>query len=175
MDYKINQILNPELEVNYYVGLLPDFENVNEQYVSLDNLQRKFNAYGIALCPKIAFNLSDDSKATAFQMLPRYSFTKITANGTFTTFPNNTNQNKGTAEQFSFSEIRHSFGIGVGIICYVSEKTNDRLAINLYYDGIDFGNSLSNLKFTNNRYFIKDSFGLGINYYFSFSNTQSNP
>ena len=73
------------------------------------------------------------------------------------------------SETERYSEIRHSLGIGIGIYVNLSEKTSDAIALNLYYMGIDFGNSLSNLNFSQgSRYRTKDVLGLGINYYFGF-------
>ena len=169
LDYKLNHFINPEIEINYYVGLLNDKENINSQNIQTDILQRKFNAYGISFNPKILISFTDDNHSSAVIIIPRYSFTKINANGTYTQF-NNIEPTKCTNEDISSNEIRHSIGIGIGIINYVSERNDDRLSINLYYDGIDFGNSLSNLKYSSQKYFVKNSFGLGLNYYFSFSN-----
>ena len=73
------------------------------------------------------------------------------------------------SETERYSEIRHSLGIGIGIYVNLSEKTSDALALNLYYMGIDFGNSLSNLNFSQgSSYRTKDVLVLGINYYFGF-------
>ena len=165
--YKINKILNPEVEINYYLGILDEFEKRNEQNIISSTLLRKYTGHGLAFIPKICFDLSDEAHDGSFQILPRYSITKITATGTLLTI-NEVDQKRNTLENFSFTEIRHSLGIGIGFICYLSDKKNDQMAINIYYDGIDFANSISNLKYAINKYSSGDRLGFGINFYFSF-------
>ena len=165
-DYQVHKNVSPEVEVNYYFGFLRDKENLNSNNIPVDNLSRSFNAYGIAFVPKITFDDDDKVGSGVFQILPRHSIAKIVANGNLFTL-NEPDPKNSTTEDFSFSEIRHSVGIGIGFICNLSDKSNDRLATNLYYDGINFGNSISNLKYATNKFSTRDAFGLGVNYYFA--------
>jgi hypothetical protein len=167
-EYKINQIIRPEIETSFYFGALNDFENSNSQNQLVDNLKRYFTSFTVSLCPKICIgDKENETNVGFFQILPRYSISKITSKGSLLTV-NQTDFTKSTKETDIFSEIRHSLGIGIGVYVNLSEKTNDALALNLYYDGIDFGNSLTNLKFTQGKYTTKNVLGLGINYYFGF-------
>ena len=165
-DYQVHKNVSPEVEVNYYFGFLEDRENLNSNTILVDNLSRYFNAYGIAFVPKITFDDDDKVGSGVFQILPRYSITKIVAAGKLITL-NELDPKKSTTETFSFTEIRHSLGIGIGFICYLSGKSNDRLAINLNFDGINFGNSISSLRYATNKFSTRDTFGLGVNYYFA--------
>lgn len=167
-EYKINQTLRPEIETSFYFGALNDFENSNSQNQLVDNLKRYFTSFTVSLCPKICIgDKENETNVGFFQIVPRYSISKITARGSLLTI-NQSDSSKSTKEIDTFSEIRHSLGIGIGVYVNLSEKTSDGLALNLYYDGIDFGNSLTNLKFTQGKYTTKNVLGLGINYYFGF-------
>ena len=142
-EYKINQILRPEIETSFYFGALNDFENSNSQNQLVDNLKRYFTSFNVSFCPKIGLGGDDENEPYKgfFQIIPRYNISKITSKGSLLTI-NQTDFTKSTKETNTFSEIRHSLGIGIGVYVNLSEKTNDALALNLYYDGIDFGNSL---------------------------------
>ena len=99
-DYQVHKNVSPEVEVNYYFGFLGDRENLNSNNIPIDNLSRYFNAYGIAFVPKITFDDDDKVGSGVFQILPRYSITKIVANGKLITL-NELDSKKSTTDRKS--------------------------------------------------------------------------
>ncbi|CAM3944376.1 hypothetical protein FLBR109950_09965 [Flavobacterium branchiophilum] len=170
-DYRINHWLVPELEANVYFGSLQTQEKTNAQDLLLQSLDRDFRAFGLAFVPKVCFGGSELKTLNKgyFQILPRYSLTKIVAKGNLFS-QNPSNPAAGTTnETFSYQEVRHSIGLGVGYYTQLSSRNSDGLAFNLYYDNINFGNAVSRLKYSNTPVTIKNAFGIGIQYYIGFS------
>jgi hypothetical protein len=170
IEYKINKKFRPEIELSGFLGSLPIIENTNTNGLTTDILKRSFTAINVSFCPKIGFGNDEDNAANNgfFQIIPIYSITKIESIGTLTIY-DTSNKAKPTEETRRYIEIKHNFGLGIGYYINLSEKTSDAIAINLYYLGINFGNSLTNLKFSQGSFSTKDAVGLGINYYFGFS------
>jgi len=69
-------------------------------------------------------------------------------------------------------EWRHSLGIGLGLDIYVSDNNSSSVELILYYQGIELGNTLSELKFSTTNYSTKDVLGLGITYYIGTKNKE---
>jgi hypothetical protein len=169
VEYKINQTIRPEIEASVFFGSLQDRTHTNEQDALTDKLYRSFIATNITVCAKICIGDHADEIGTPFfQILPMYSLTKVMAKESLLTI-NPNDASKSTTDIDRYSEIRHSLGIGVGVYINGSKKYNNSLALNLYYTGINFGNSFSNLKLSNGTSYKTDVLGLGIKFYFSFT------
>jgi opacity protein-like surface antigen len=167
-EFKLTSFLKPELEINYQVGALKDVE-IRDSQGNLSNFfVKKVSAINYGFCPKIAIGDSDNEKGTGhFVILPRYSISKIEATGNYTII-NQSNLSKSIEEKEIITTWQHSLGIGIGIDVGVSNNY-DTIALNLYYNGIDMGNALNNLKYNGTAKFsTKNVIGFGINYYFSF-------
>lgn len=167
-EYKINQIVRPEVEASVFYGSLEERTNTNSEGILTSYLDRSFTATNISICAKIC--IGDKANETGqgfFQILPLYSITKVMAKGRLVTV-NQKDVSKSTTETENYTDIRHSLGIGIGLYAYTSKKYNNSLALNLYYNGINFGNSISNLKFSSGASYQTDVFGLGLKYYFAF-------
>jgi hypothetical protein len=167
---KLNQTIRPEIEMSVFLGLLQTRENSNDEGILTDELELSFIATNISFCPKICLaDGNDETNIFYFQILPIYSITKVMAKGSLLRI-NPNDVSKYIVEVDRYSEIRHSLGIGIGVYFNFSEKYNNSLALNLYFNGIDFGNSFSNLKFGKsseiNTYSV---LGLGLKCYFSFT------
>jgi hypothetical protein len=169
-EYKLNQTIRPEIELSVFLGALENQEYTNDAGILVANIERLFIATNISFCPKICLADSEDETNIFYlQILPIYSITKVMAKGGLFTVNQNDNS-KSTLEVDRYSEIRHSLGIGIGVYFNFSEKYNNSLALNLYFNGIDFGNSFSNLQLRKsseiNTYSV---LGLGLKCYFSFT------
>ncbi len=168
VDYKVTKFLKPEIEGNFYLGNLNEHEETNAQFQKISILQRNFRGYGLAFIPKICFGNGEDEIREGFlQILPRYSITKIEGKEVFN-YLDNASELKTETE--IVKEFRHSIGIGIGFYFDFSDRDSNALALNLYYDNIDFGNTLSNLKHSYRNYSTNQTIGAGVVYYFGFTN-----
>ena len=173
-EYKINQVIRPEIESSFFLGSLKTQLNYTDNGILKDEFERTFTAYSISICPKICLADEVDETGTAFiQILPIYSLTKVMAIGSQYTI-NQNDISKSTVIRDKYSEIKHSLGIGIGMYINGSKKRYSSLALNIYYHGIDFGNSISKLKYNNTNLSTENVLGMGIKYYFSFSKLKEN-
>jgi hypothetical protein len=168
IEFKLATKLKPEVEISYYFGGLNyrTEENLTGQVISI--LERSVIAQNISFSPKITFEDSDSELNEGFfQIIPIYNITRVEAKGLFY------EENKGFSafkltDSDKVIEIRHSFGIAIGLYFNFSEKNSQSLALNLVYQNIDIGNAITNLKFGKGIYHTQQSFGFELKYYFSF-------
>ena len=166
--------LRPEIEATYYLGFLEDIENINSNNVTTDLLSKYVSAINYSLTPKFLIDISenDDKGRVYFQIMPKYNLTNITAKATFFTLKKeNTNLIETDSDQYK--EKRQSFGIGLGVIFNLYDKRNDALAFNLYYNNINIGNAINNLKLGKSSINTSTAFGVGVNYYFGIINKKN--
>lgn len=167
-ELKINRIIKPEIELSGFLGGIEDDISRNDQGVATEIFTRAVSALNFSFCPKIYFGSTNNSVGSGhFQILPRYSISKIEARGNLFTI-NQSNPSSSTSEKEILTEWQHSLGIGLGIDFGISHKNYDSLSLNLYYNGVDMGNALSNLKHSGGKFATNNVLGFGINYYFSF-------
>lgn len=168
LDYKFTQVFRGEIEASLYLGSLVDVENKDENGNFTSLLKRNFTALNFSFCPKIVIgDKKDEPNEAYFQILPSYNITKIEATGSYAT-PNKLDATKIIVDNDSFKEVRHTLGIGIGVYTNLSDKSSEAIALNLYCNFINFGNSLTNLRFTEAKYSTVATLGLGFNYYFGF-------
>ena len=135
-------------------------------------LSQNFVAIGLTIRPKFCLAGSETDGDVLFQMFPIYSITNVRAKGNFYTY-DLSNNNKTINEQDTFSETRQSIGVGFGVFIDFVNK-NDSMALNLIFNNINFGKSLSKLKFANNPIATNNVIGLELKYYFCFSGNKKN-
>jgi len=165
LEFKINKLIKPEIQFECFFGTLPDRTSEDSNGIVTELLVRSVTATNLSICSKI--NFGDNEDLVFFQILPIFNITNIRAKGA--EFILNTSQtNLIKTDSDSFSEKRFSFGIGAGILFNLSDESFQAIALNLYYNNIDIGNALTNLKFYNGIYHTQQSFGIGVKYYFGF-------
>lgn len=166
LELKINNVIKPEIEIDYFFGALQDKTKEDINGFETERLTRTISASTISVCSKILLGNEEDN--VRFQILPKYSISKVFGNGSLFTF-DTTKQTYRKTDSDKYSEISHALGIGIGILFDLSDDTFQSIAANLYYNNIDLGNVLTNLKFNTTNFHTQQSLGIGINYYFSFS------
>jgi hypothetical protein len=165
LEFKLNRIIKPEIQFEYFFGSLTDRTTEDSNGIKTELLVRSVSATNLSICSKI--NIGDIETPVLFQILPIFNITNSTAKGSKFN-QNNTNTNLIKTDTDSFSEKRYSFGLGVGIVFNLSEERSQAIALNLYYNNIDIGNALNNLKFNQGIYQTQQSLGIGMKYYFGF-------
>lgn len=167
-EFRISHLFKPEIGVSFLAGALEDAITRNDQGIITNTYRRTVSAFDYSFCPKIVLGSADNEVGVGhFQIAPKYFISKIEARGNFSTI-NQSNPSKSISEKEKVVEWQHSLGIGIGIDFAVSHKNYDSLSLNLYYQGIDLGNTLTSLKHSESKFSTKDVLGFGINYYFSF-------
>lgn len=164
-EFKIKNFIKPEIEFNVLLVPIDDVELRSEQGNSKSIFSRSANALNFNFCPKICIN-NNGQNDTYLVILPKYSFSKVTAVGKYTSL--NTKDVKTTTKE-TITDWQHSLGIGVGLDISVSNDNTDSLCLNIYYQNVDMGKPLNELNHSgSSSFFIKNSLGAGCNYYFSF-------
>ena len=166
LEFKVNKILKPEIEFEYFIGALPDRTTEDLDGVTTELLVRTVYATNMSITSKISFGNEDDD--VHFQILPIYNITNVVAKGSLFTL-NNTKTDLIKTDSDKFSETKHSLGIGIGVLFDLSDESFQSIAINLYYNNIDIGSALTKLKFNKGTYQTQQSLGFGVQYYFGFS------
>ncbi len=169
-EFKINKYIRPEIETSFIFGNLENSSKLDDIVNVTDLFERKVYAINFSFSPKIS--LGDNDEGDSFiSIRPKYNFSKIQASGTHIVV-NQSNPAKSVQTQNNYTEWRHSLGIGIGFHIYVSEKNSNTLAFILYYQGIQMGNALSQLKFSNENFTTKDVLGIGVTYYIGGKNKE---
>jgi hypothetical protein len=163
-EFKIKRYIKPEIEFDVLFVPVEDVVHHDDQRNVKSVFRRSAHALNFNFCPKICIGNNGEND-TYLVILPKYSFSKVTATGQFTTL--NANEVK-TVTKETISDWQHSLGIGIGLDISVSNDNTDSLSLNIYYQNVDIGMVLKELNHSGSRFFIKNSLGAGINYYFSF-------
>lgn len=165
LEFKAYKILKPEIKATYFLVALQDNTTTDVNGVETDFLTRTVTASNISLSPKICFG--DDDETVHLQIIPMFNITKVVAQGSLFELNSNKTQFVKT-DNDKFSEIRHSFGLGLGVLFDLSDDTFQSIALNLYFNNVEFGNAISNLKFKKGNLQTYQTLGIGIKYYFGF-------
>ena len=165
LEFKINKLVKPEIQFEYFFGSLPDRTTEDSNGIVTELLVRTVSATNLSICPKITFG--DNEDPVLFQILPFFNITNVTAKGAEFNL-NSAKTNLIKTDSDSYSEKRYSFGIGTGIVFNLSDESFQAIALNLYYNNIDLGNALTNLKLNKGIYHTQQSLGIGVKYYFGF-------
>ncbi|MBF4470901.1 hypothetical protein [Flavobacterium sp. HJJ] len=164
-EFTIKRFIKPEIEFNFLYVPIDDVELRSDQGNTISIFKRSANSLNFNFCPKICLG-NNGQNDTYLVILPKYSFSKVAAVGEFTTI--NHNDVKTTSKE-TIVDWQHSLGIGLGLDISVSTDNTDSLCLNIYYQNVDIGTALNELNHSgSSRFFIKNSLGAGLNYYFSF-------
>jgi hypothetical protein len=173
LEYRPIRNFNPEIEFSYYFAGIAD-KVIENEMAETKKITSNMNAFNITFSPKIGFEESEPSFQRGFvQLFPILNLTKITTNSRLQ------EQIKGFSgfkeiNRESVTQLKHSFGIGIGVYVDFYEKSQS-LAINLKYQNIDFGSSLKSIKLLEDEKidFYK-TVSLEIKYYFAFYKKKKN-
>ena len=165
LEFKITNTLKPEILIEYFVGAIQDRKTYDLNGIETELLVRTVAATNISICPKI--NLANYEDHVHLQILPKYNITNVVAKGSLFTL-NSSKTELVKTDMNTFSETKHSIGIGIGVIFDVNDESFQSIALNLYYNNIDIGNAVTKLKFNKGVYHTQQSFGIGVQYYFGF-------
>lgn len=168
VEFDVLSYFKPELEVSYFVGAIIDIERRDNAGNINEIISRNAYALNFSIVPKI--DLGSRSTYTEvgmahFQILPKYTISRNEGRGYYTII-NSSNLSKSVTERDTFTEWKHSLGIGVGLHVPVSHKNTSSISLNLYYNGIDLGDAINKLKYKQSyEYNTKGALGCGINYF----------
>lgn len=172
LEFNATYYLKPEIEINYMFGDLEKLTYRDDVGLVLSEYSKNVSAVNFSFCPKICLgNKGKYGSSDYIQILPKYSYSMIEAKG-YKVSRNPNDLSKPIKESEIIPDVKHSIGIGVGYVFYLSQENTDTLTLNLYFNNIDLGNALNGLK-QDRRYKTQDVIGFGVNYYFSFKKKQS--
>ncbi|PJJ08057.1 hypothetical protein CLU83_1287 [Flavobacterium sp. 1] len=164
-EFKVKNYIKPEIDLNILFGTIEEAVQRNDLGSITNSFWRSASAYNISFSPKICIN-NNGQNDTYLVILPKYSFSKVTAVGKYTSL--NTNDVKTTTKE-TITDWQHSLGIGVGLDISVSNDNTDSLCLNIYYQNVDMGKALNQLSHSGaSRINTNNVLGAGCNYYFSF-------
>jgi len=167
-ELNLKKYIKPELEMNYFLGGFGDVINYNNQNVPVDIFSSDFSLLNFGIIPKILL-FKEEDEFYYFQILPKYNFSKIEAKGDYLLI-NQNDATKSIREKESLKEYKQSFGLGFGIVFNLSKtEKSDAVAFNLFYQHIDSGSIISNLKHNNSVINTKDVISFEVDYYFNLS------
>lgn len=168
LELKINRFIKPEVGFSYFTGTLENDITRNSQGIAIDVLEKKASAINFSFTPKICLSSSEVTAGdVSFQILPVYNISKVEAQGNYTII-NQSNTSGSVSKKETISQWQHSIGIGLGIDIALSDKNFDSLSINLYYNGVNMGEVLTDLNHNEATYSTDNVFGFGVKYYFGF-------
>ena len=169
LEYNSKTVIKPELKFEYFLGTVPDVSIEYNNNVETKFLTRKISAANISISPKIS--LGEKENTVHFQILPMYNYTIIYASGAIF-YLDTSNNNFVKIDSDSYSEVKHSLGIGLAIFFNLNNETFQAIAFELNYNNIDIGNALSKLKVSTDKINTNQSLGIRIKYYFGISKSK---
>lgn len=166
IEFKVNHYFRPEFQSVFYVGFLLDETNTNKSEYITNKILRDFYAVNFVIAPKITLDFEDENYY--LQLVPRYNITYATGQVTYLG-PNPSNTFLIKTDSDILKELNHSIGFAIGIIYNFSDKNYRSIGLNLTYDNVNIGNTLTNLKYSKNIYHVNNSIGFSVLYYFGFT------
>lgn len=161
-EFKMNRFIKPEIEVSYFYGSVEDASNYGSQGQLLSTFYSYASAINFNVCPKICIGNTDQNNRHIV-ILPKYSFSNVTAVGKFSSL--NSNDVKTTTKE-TISDWQHSLGIGIGVDFGLSDNNTDSLCLNIYYQNVDMGETLNELSHSDAKISTNNVLGAGFKYYF---------
>ncbi len=162
-EFKIAPYFMPEAECSYYFGSIEDASRYNSELVETSLYIRSVSALNFSFCPKICLGNKNDG-TNYVVILPRYTLSKISAEGSFSKY--NESDNTVVTDE-SQTDIQHSLGLGIGINVFLSSETSSSLCLILYYNGVNMGKVINELGHSSGYEFNSNGvLGAGFNYYF---------
>lgn len=169
-EFKVKTYFRPEIETSFLLGNLQNKTLKDNLGNATDLIVSRVSSVNFSFCPKICLG-GKEQENSFLSIRPKYNFSRIQASGSHFVI-NQSNPLTSVEQKDQYDEWRHSLGIGIGIDIYVSDKNSSSVAFILYYQGIDMGKALSELKFSTSNYSTKDVIGLGITYYIGAKNKE---
>jgi hypothetical protein len=165
LEFKVSNFIKPEIEAGYTLGVLQSDSKYNDNFNVISISNTKFYAFNLSFTPKIAlFSVKEDR--INFFVYPKYTFSIVTASNDFISI-NDNGQIEGGIQSENIQENLHSLGFGMGVYFNFPKSQTQTVAINLYFNNIDFASSINKLKNHGKEIYTRDVLGLGINYYFN--------
>ena len=164
-EFKVTSYFMPELECSYYFGSIEDASKykIDTNFTQTEWYVRSVSSLNFSFCPKICLGNKNDG-TNYLVILPRYTLSRINANGSFSNY--NESNNIVVADEFQ-TDIQHSLGLGVGINVFLSNETSSSLCLILYYNGVNMGKVINELDHSSGYEFNSNGvLGAGLNYYF---------
>jgi len=161
-EFKINRFIKPEIDISYFYGSLGDATDYGSQGQLISIFSSYASAINFNFCPKICLGNKSQNESYLV-ILPKYSFSNVTAVGEFTSL--NSNNLKTTTKE-TISDWQHSLGIGVGVDFNVSDNNTDSFCFAIYYQNVDLGKALNQLAHSGESISTKNVIGAGFNYFF---------
>ncbi|WP_202702172.1 hypothetical protein [Flavobacterium sp. UGB4466] len=165
-EYKLVYYLKPEIEINYMFGALEKLTDRDNTGLLLSEYSKKVSAVNYSFCPKIILGNKNGDGTGYLQILPKYTYSSIQATGNRLS-RNQGNLSKPLEEKEKVSTNQHSFGIGLGCAIDLTDDNSQSLAVNIYFNNINYGSALNMLK-QDRKFKTQDVIGFGLNYYFVF-------
>ncbi|MCV9928936.1 hypothetical protein OIU83_14795 [Flavobacterium sp. LS1R49] len=164
-EFKIIKFLRPEIEISYMFGTPEDAVSLDDKGLTISTSTKFVSAINYSFCPKIVIGDYEEDSGY-IQILPKYSFSRIEARRDLAS-RNPADLTNPIIVRQNASDTQHSLGIGVGYMLNFSGDYSNSLAFNLYYNGINLGKALNELKSNPNssNYSTQDVLGFGINFY----------
>jgi hypothetical protein len=168
VEVKAANFLKPEIAFGYSIGSLNKYNTYTDDFQINGVSQSNFNAFNIGCTPKLLV-YKDDNGYYSLNLLPKYTFSKISASNSYAAvLPNG--DVVLPSQNSTATAVQHSLGLGIGFCVNFSKKNYGSMAVNLYWNNIEYGNAVNNLKNMGRTINTAPNVGYGLVYYFSIKN-----
>jgi hypothetical protein len=165
VELKVLDFLHPQIEIGYSYGLLNENASRDSDFKINGISQAKFSVFNLGFTPKWLV-YSDEEGWYSINVLPKYTFSQITAGISYANVDSNGDVVLPYNSQQALAN-RHSFGIGLGICVNFSQRNKNSMAFNLYFNNIEYGDALNKLNKLDRPIYTDNVVGFGLVYYFS--------
>ncbi len=161
------KFIAPEIAYEYFFGALNNANHIDEVTLIEDNyLRRKFNANTFSITPKLFYG----KDGWRILVLPKYSWSKINAYGYYYETTDN-GLSYTIKQEEEISENQNYFSLGIGLEAEIFETEKLSMMFSILYTGLNAGNTLSKLDFTDYGYGSASeesrTLGIGVKLYFN--------
>jgi hypothetical protein len=165
VEFRMLKFISPEISAGF--SLKNEIERTSFDNNNKINgvLFANANSFNFSFCPKILIYTAKDNHYS-ISILPKYSFNKINASIDYAAVLPNQDIVLPLKNEISSANV-HSFTIGAGFYVNFDKEMQQSLALNLYFNSIEFGKALNQFEQLNNNANTKKYLGFGIIYYFS--------
>lgn len=165
IQYDFKRYFKPEFEISYFIGKFDDNVNYDTIGIASSLFSSEFNALNFSFIPKVTF-LIGNNKGCFFYIFPKYNFSKVKAIGV-NLLINPSENIKFLETKQVFYETKHSLGFGTGFVTNLFGDNSDAIALNLYFQNLDFGSVINKLNYKYDKVNTKNVLGFGVIYYFN--------
>ena len=165
IEVKFGNLFKPQIEFGYTKALLYDNNTYNDDFQINAVSQASFVSYSIACTPKLTV-FQTKTRFTSINFLPKYTYSQIVANNDYAAILPNGDVVLPFKSNQSAANL-HSFGLGIGFCVNFGKKNYDSIAINLYWNNIEYGSVINNLQNMSRTIDTSSGVGFGLVYYVS--------